>query len=279
MAAKTGNRLKNTIKKEHSLDFHTVYMGSDSKITIVETEHLYTVWKWSENSFIIEYFRQLFFKNVLWTRRTSLRASVIACNNFYKDDLLVSLQSKPEAAEIEVELSTLLAKVGCELIKWATNCADDKALTILGLEKKIGAIHWKRLEDYSLSRKINGPNLKSYHLNQVSSIHWDSCCFLSFVEVILKKMETKRQQWHSFIEDILNDQFSYWVGEINADDAFEVERWYNTSNWSFRNELYIFRYSSQYAFCAVAYVVTENSSRDCKVFHCGQSRSRTTITS
>ena len=84
---------------------------------MVETEHLYTVWKWSENSFIIESFRRLLFKNLLWTRRTSPRASYIACNNFYKDDLLVSLQSKPEAAEIDIELTTLLAKGGFELIK------------------------------------------------------------------------------------------------------------------------------------------------------------------
>ena len=136
MAAKTGNRLKNTIMKEHSLHFHTVYMWSDSTFAIVKTDHLNTVLKWSEDSFIMESFRQLLLKNVLWTRRTSSRASFIAYNNFYKDDLLVSLQSKPEAAEIEVELSTLLAKVGFELIRWATNCANDKALTIPGLERE-----------------------------------------------------------------------------------------------------------------------------------------------
>ena len=68
----------------------------------------------------------------------SERASHIACHNFYMDDLLVSLKSKDDAASIRVELTSLLAKGGFKLTKWATNFeADevhDKALTILGLE-------------------------------------------------------------------------------------------------------------------------------------------------
>ena len=121
--------------KDHSLHFYTVYMWSDSTFPIVETDHLYTVLKWSEDSFIMESFRRLLFKNLLWTRRTIPRAGYIACNNFYKEDLLVSQQSKQESAFIKVELPTLLAKTGFKLTKWATNCADDKAVTIPGLER------------------------------------------------------------------------------------------------------------------------------------------------
>ena len=83
----------------------------------------------------MEYFRRLLFKNLLWTRRTIPRASYITCNNVYKDDLLVSQHSNQEAADIKVELSTLLAKTGFKLTKWATNCADDEAVTIPGLER------------------------------------------------------------------------------------------------------------------------------------------------
>ena len=67
--------------------------------------------------------------------------------------------------------------------------------------------------------------------------------------------------------------------EINAGDAFEAKRWYKTSSESIRKELYVFRGASEDAFCAVAYVVTENSSRERNVFHCGQRTSRTTETS
>ena len=60
------------------------------------------------------------------------------------DDLLVSLENKEEAADIKEELTTLLAKGGFKLTKWATNFnkdeVHDKALTILGLE-------WNNIND------------------------------------------------------------------------------------------------------------------------------------
>ena len=54
------------------------------------------------------------------------------------DDLIVSLQSREEAADVKAELIALLPKGGFKLTKWATNFDEDevhdKALTILGLE-------------------------------------------------------------------------------------------------------------------------------------------------
>ena len=65
------------------------------------------------------------------------RDSYIACHNFYMDDLLVSLQSREEAADVKAEIIAPLAKDGFKL-KWSTNFDEDevhdKALTILGLE-------------------------------------------------------------------------------------------------------------------------------------------------
>ena len=66
------------------------------------------------------------------------RASYIACHNFYMDDLLVSLQSWEEAADVKAELIAVLAKGGFKLTKWAINFDEDevhdKALTILFLD-------------------------------------------------------------------------------------------------------------------------------------------------
>ena len=76
-----------------------------------------------------------------------------------------------------------------------------------------------------------------------------------------------------YIEDNLNDQFSNCVAELNAGEAFDVQRWYQTSSESVRNDLQVFGDASEDAFCAVAYVVTEDVIQDRKVsFIMGKAR-------
>ena len=69
--------------------------------------------------------------------------------------------------------------------------------------------------------------------------------------------QTKGQQWDSHNENNLNNQFSEWVAELNAGEAFEVPRWYRTTSENVRNELNVFGDASGDVFCAVAYVVTQ----------------------
>ena len=207
------------------------------------------------------------------------RASHIACHNFYMDDLLVSLQSREEAADVKAELIALLAKGGFKLTKWGTNFDEDEvhdeALTILGLEwnnktdtlKVCRGLQFEP-EKYWTQRKV---------LSVVSSV-FDPLGFLApFVirgRIILKGIwQTRGQQWDSFIDKNLSDQFSDWVRELNAGEVFEVSRWYETSSENIRNELHVFGDASEDAFCAVAYLVTENNQSERKVsFIIGKSR-------
>ena len=81
-------------------------------------------------------------------------------------------------------------------------------------------------------------------LSVVSSV-FDPLGFLApFVirgRIILKGIwQTKGQQWDSFTEDDLNNQFTEWVAELNAGEAFDLPRWYQTSDDSVRNELHVF---------------------------------------
>ena len=114
-------------------------------------------------------------------------------------------------------------------------------------------------------------------LSVVSSV-FDPLGFLApFVirgRIILKGIwQTRGQQWDSFIEENLNNQFSDWVAELSAGESFEVSRWYQTSSESVRNELHVFGDASEDAFCAVAYVVTEKVNADRKVsFIMGKAR-------
>ena len=142
------------------------------------------------------------------------RANHIACHNFYMDDLLVSLQSREEAADVKAELISLLAKGGFKLTKWATNFDEDevhdKALTILGLEwnnktdtlKVCRGLQFKP-EKYWTQRKV---------LSIVSRV-FDPLGFLAPIvirgRIILKGIwQTRGQQWDSFIDENLSDQFS-----------------------------------------------------------------------
>ena len=209
----------------------------------------------------------------------SERASHIACHNFYMDDLLVSLKSKDDATNIRVELTSLLAKGGFKLTKWATNFeADevhDKALTILGLEWNNKNDTLKVCRGLQFEPESNWTQRKV--LSVVSSV-FDPLGFLApFVirgRIILKGIwQTKGQQWDSFIEDDLNNQFAEWVAELNTGEAFDVPRWYQTSDDSVRNELHVFGDASEDAFCAVAYMVTEDKTHNRKVsFIMGKAR-------
>ncbi|XP_075263346.1 uncharacterized protein LOC142354894, partial [Convolutriloba macropyga] len=207
------------------------------------------------------------------------RASYIACHNFYMDDLLVSLQSREVAADVKAELIALLAKGGFKLTKWATNFDEDevhdKALTILGLEWNNKTDTLKVCRGLQFKPEKNWTQQKM--LSIVSSV-FDPLGFLApFVIrgiIILKGIwQTRGQQWDSFIDENLSDQFSDWVGELNAGEVFEVSRWYETSSENIRNELHVFGDASEDAFCAVAYLVTESNQSERKVsFIIGKAR-------
>ena len=180
------------------------------------------------------------------------------------DDLLVSLSSQQEAAILKNDLTALLRKGGFKLTKWATNFEEnevhDKALTILGLEWNNNTDTLKVCRGMEFELETRWTQRKV--LSVVSSV-FDPLGFLApFVirgRIILKEIwQTRGQQWDSYIEDNLNDQFSDWISELNAGEAFDVQRWYQTSSSSLRNELHVFGDASEDAFCAVAYVVTED---------------------
>ena len=195
------------------------------------------------------------------------------------DDLLVSLENKKEAADIKEELTTLLAKGGFDLTKWATNFNEDevhdKALTILGLE-------WNNINDsFKVCRGFQFETESQWTQRKVLSVVSSVFDLLGFLapfvirgRIILKGIwQTRRQQWDFFIEENLNNQFSDWVAELNAGESFEVNRWYQTSSESVRNELHVFGDASEDAFGAVAYVVTEKVNADRKVsFIMGKAR-------
>ena len=135
-----------------------------------------------------------------------------------------------------MELTELLVKCGFKLTKWAKNFdrieVDDNALTIPGLK-------WNNFSD--ALKVCRGTNFEpesrwtqSKVLSVVSSV-FETLGFLSpFVvreRIILKGIwQTKGQQWDSYIGESLNNQFADWIAELNAGEAFEVSRWYQTSD-------------------------------------------------
>ena len=69
----------------------------------------------------------------------------------------------------------------------------------------------------------------------------------------------------------MNNQFADWIAELNDGEAFEVSRYYQTSNENVTNELHIFGDASEDPFCAVPYLVTETEKAEREVHH-GQTR-------
>ncbi|XP_075243780.1 uncharacterized protein LOC142338032 [Convolutriloba macropyga] len=76
--------------------------------------------------------------------------------------------------------------------------------------------------------------------------------------IILKRIwQTKGEQWNSYIDEKSNNQFEDWITELNAVEAVEMSRWYQTSDEDVTNELHVCGDASEDAFCAVGYSVKE----------------------
>ena len=160
------------------------------------------------------------------------------------DDLLVPLNSEKTAVDIKLELTELLAKVGFKFTKCETNFdrneVHDKALKIFDLE-------WNNVSDaLKASRALDFDPESRLAQRKVLSV---VSCFLptSIPSTFCHQMKNHSGRnianemtkmgmlnWRKFEQPVFR------LDRCECGEAFEVSRWYQTSDENVTNELHVF---------------------------------------
>ena len=188
-------------------------------------------------------------------------------DNFYVDDILLSVHTIEQASEVIHDLKSLLAKGGFNLTKLFSNFLEifeNSEITPIESEDnpKVFGPEWIAADDLLTVRKdqeflqVTNWTQRQY-LSTVSQV-FDPLGFMApFVirgRMLMKRIwQTQGQKRDKITKDI-NTDFNHWVQEWSNSKQLSVSRWCSQETCH-RIELHVFGDASEDAFCAVSYVV------------------------
>ena len=195
-------------------------------------------------------------------------ASHMVMDNFYVDDMLLSVHTIEQASEVIHDLKSLLAKGGFNLTKWFSNfdeIFENSEIPPIESEDnpKVLGLEWIAADDLLSVRKdqefLQKTNWMQRQVFSTVSQVFDPLGFMApFVirgRMLMKRIwQTQGQKWDSPIAEDINTEFKKWVQEWSNSKQLTVSRWYNQESCD-RVELHVFGDASEDAFCAVSYVV------------------------
>ena len=202
-------------------------------------------------------------------------ASHVVIDDFYVDDMLLSVHTIEQASEVIHDLKSLLAKGGFHLKKWFSNSEEIFEISeITPIESednpKVSGLEWIAADDLLTVRKDQEfLQKKNWTQKQVLSTVlqvFDPLEFMApFVirgRVLMKRIwQTQGQKLDSPIAEDINTEFNKWVQQWSNSKQLSVSRWYNQESCD-RFELHVFGDASEDAFCAVSYVVSIKTNGD-----------------
>ena len=188
-------------------------------------------------------------------------ASQVVMDNFYVDDMLLSVHTNEQASKVIHEQKSLLAKRGFNLTKSFSNFEEifenskispiesEENPLVLGLE-------WIAADDlltvWKDKESLQKTNWTQRHvLRTVLQVFGPQGFIAPFF--IRGRMLTKRfwqtqgQRWVSPIAEDINTEFNKWVQEWSNSKPLSVPRWYNQESCD-RVELHLFGNASQDTF-------------------------------
>ena len=185
-------------------------------------------------------------------------ASQLLMDNFYVNDMLLSVHTTEQASEVIHQLKSLLLKGDFNLKEIFGN----SEITPIEHENnpKFLGLEWIAADDLLTLRKDQEFLQKTNWqvLSTVSHV-FDPVVFIApFVirgRMLMKRTcQTQGQRWDSPIAEDINTEFKKWMQEWSNSKQLSVPRWYNQESCG-RVELHVFGDASEDAFCVVSYVV------------------------
>ena len=180
-------------------------------------------------------------------------ASHVVMDNFYVDDMLLSVHTIEPASEVFHDLKSLLAKKGFNLTKWFSNSEDlfeNSEITPIESEDnpKVLGREWIAADDLLTVRKdqafLQKKNWTQRQILSTVSQVFDPLGFMApFVirgRMLMKRIwQTQGQKWDSPIAEDINTEFKKWGQEWGNSKQLSVSRWYNPESCD-RVELRVF---------------------------------------
>jgi hypothetical protein len=195
-------------------------------------------------------------------------------HSMYVDDLLDSCEMVPDAQNLQLQLSELLALAGFKLRKWASN--DDEVLRNVPEEdrlstfeinsqetpstKTLGVLWDAKADAFSFQVKQPDANELPTKRNVLSTIAalYDPLQFLSpFVlraKVLMQEIWTAGIDWDDVLPDELRKQWEKWLSELPLLSKVVIPRCLRKAHPE-KIELHLFSDASKAAYATVAYLV------------------------
>lgn len=201
------------------------------------------------------------------------RASKIAKNDFYMDDLLTGCESIEEAKTIYNDMNKLMSLGGFELQKWTSNY--DKLLCYIGKNTsdndslqikanksliKILGVSWNRGTDifeYTLNLSaVKQPITKRQILSDVAKLY-DPLGWLAPVvvlaKILIQKLWKTRLQWDETVTGDLLVEWLTYREKLNNIKHISIPRWLHYSQKT-KVELHAFADASKVAYGTAMYI-------------------------
>ena len=197
---------------------------------------------------------------------------------FYVDDYLDSVEDDNQAVELQQSLSSLLAKGGFTLSKWASsspavmNCIDDSDRSVTSREiskddqkcERALGVYWDTETDMITFRTtpMDRPATKRGILSRVSSI-FDPLGLLApwvlTAKCLLQSIWRTGYDWDEPItNETIKNAWREWTTELLDISEFRVQRCYRTQRRvPVNSQLHLFGDASEMAFGVVAYLRQE----------------------
>ena len=206
------------------------------------------------------------------------RAAVSAVrNNFYMDDLLVSVKDAETAKRLQKEVTEIVAKGGFRLTKWTSSSEEvlqqipeedrsaaglDLACLGQGTQRALGCV-WRPASDVLGVQVATAdvPATKRGVLSKLSMIFDPLGVVSPFVlraKLLVQHLWRMKHDWDCQLSGDMLTAWESWLSEMPHLEAIEIPRCYKTgvprASEVTRRELHIFCDASEQAFGAVAYL-------------------------
>lgn len=196
--------------------------------------------------------------------------------SFYVDDCLASFSSFSEALTTQHELIEAMANAGLTLAKWNSNCSElipdvklsnqcPDSVSLPEIHTKALGMKWNIVTDsftYDFTPLKPSQYTKRVCFSLIASL-FDPLGLIGPViiqgKLLLQALWKLNLEWDQALPPNIETEFHNFLSDLSTVKSISIPRWLSVFETPSTTELHLFTDSSNYAYGAVIYFVTQNS--------------------